>query len=402
MPTAKIRLHKPHENQQRVLGAAQRFKVVAAGRRFGKSELGKNATIHRVIAGQRVWYTALTYANVNDFWLSMLDTLGKLPLADMSKQLREIRLPTGGYLGVRSLQEYDNLRGAGLDYVVIDEAAFVKPDAWVRVLQPMLLERKGGALIMSSPFGRNWFFERFEYANSKQDSEWIGFQFTAYDNPLIDPVELERVKRGIPDRVWQEEYMAQFLEDGAVFRNVLECATADLLERGRDGKRYIIGVDLGKTIDYTVYTVMDPETKSVVHIDRSNQLDYSVQLRRLQALCEIFPPSAVVIETNIEKMYTEQARAMRLPVVEFVTTNASKQVIIEALALAFERQEITIPHDMALMSELRAFTGERRAGGSMVYGAPDGMHDDMVMSLALAWHGAKRPEPLFEVVNIQL
>jgi len=124
-----------------------------------------------------------------------------------------------------------------------------------------------------------------------------------------------------------------------------------------------------------------------VALDRFNQIDYSLQLARLTALYERFRPRAIVAEANsMGQPLIEQLQAAGLPVVPFTTTAASKQLAVDALALAFERGSIRIIPDATLISELQAYEAERLPSGMLRYGAPSGMHDDTVMALMLAWH----------------
>jgi phage FluMu gp28-like protein len=155
------------------------------------------------------------------------------------------------------------------------------------------------------------------------------------------------------------------------------------------GREYLIGVDLAKLNDYTVFTVMDMDTKAAVALDRFQQVDYTVQLRRLEALSQRFNPTSIIVERNVGEMFIEVAQRMNLPVRPFMTTNASKQTIIEELALAFEQGAIQIPNDDVLKNELKAFAMERLPGGLLRFNAPAGFHDDMVISLALAYYGCK-------------
>jgi hypothetical protein len=124
-----------------------------------------------------------------------------------------------------------------------------------------------------------------------------------------------------------------------------------------------------------------------VALDRFNQIDYSLQLSRLTALYERFRPRAIVAEANsMGQPLVEQLQAAGLPVVPFTTTAASKQIAVDALALAFERGSIRIIPDATLISELQAYEAERLPSGMLRYGAPSGIHDDTVMAVMLAWH----------------
>ena len=126
-------------------------------------------------------------------------------------------------------------------------------------------------------------------------------------------------------------------------------------------------------------------------MDRFNHIDYHVQAQRLQAMAERFKPAAIVAESNsIGTPIIEQLRRQGLPVVPFTTTNASKQIAIDALALAFERGTLRILPDDVLINELEAYSMERLPSGMLRYSAPDGGHDDCVMSLALCYSGASK------------
>jgi phage terminase large subunit-like protein len=200
-------------------------------------------------------------------------------------------------------------------------------------------------------------------------------------------------QRTLPERTFAQEFEAVFLEDeGTVFRRIREAATATPQEGKQPGHRYVIGVDWAKLYDFTVMCVVDTTTRELVHMDRSNKVDYAVQVGRLQALAQKFEPDAIYAEQNsMGEPLVETLQRMSLPVYPFHTNNASKTAVIDALALAFERAELRVPHDEVLLNELLAYQAERLPSGLMRYGAPDGLHDDCVISLALAWHGASRP-----------
>jgi Terminase RNaseH-like domain len=132
--------------------------------------------------------------------------------------------------------------------------------------------------------------------------------------------------------------------------------------------------------------VLDLTTRSVVAIDRSRRVDYTLQCERLKALAEQWQPIQIIAEQNsIGQPIIEQLSRDGLPIQPFTTTNASKAQAIEALALAFERGDIRVLNDAVLVGELVAYQAERLPSGLLRYGAPSGQHDDTVMALAVAW-----------------
>ena len=149
------------------------------------------------------------------------------------------------------------------------------------------------------------------------------------------------------------------------------------------------------TVGNRMVTVIDATTKRMVYMDRFNQIDYRLQVSRLKALAERYQPDAIIAEANsMGGPLVETLQWEDLPVQPFTTTNATKAAIIDGLALAFERGELTILNDATLINELQAYESERLPSGLIRYSAPEGMHDDCVMSLALAWAAVADSGPL--------
>jgi phage FluMu gp28-like protein len=324
-------------------------------------------------------------------------------VADFNLSRMTMQFPTGGEIVFRSLDNPDNARGYTADGVVIDESGVVKAEAWYEVLRPMLIDTNGWAWLIGTPKGRNWLWAEFQKAHDHDDyAAWqvptLGVamqdgQLVRRPHPLENPevpfAEIEQLQRTLSERVFEQEILAQFVElSGGVFRRVLDAATATPQDSAITGHEYVMGVDWGKSNDFTVLSVIDTATNELCHVDRFNQIDYAVQLSRLQALAQRFNPYSIIVERNsIGEPLVEQLYRMGLPVQPFNTTNATKTQAIDALALAFERGEIRIPNDAVLIAELQAYEMERLPSGLMRYSAPAGIHDDTVMSLALAWQG---------------
>ena len=360
---------------------------MACGRRFGKSRLGALLCLAKASKGGRAWWVGPTYPVASVGWRMIRRLVAQIPGAVVRESERRVTLPNGGTIQVKSADSPDGLRGEGLDFVVIDECAFVREEAWTEALRPALADRKGSALFISTPKGRNWFWRLWHGADG---NTWRAWRFTSYDNPFLDPAEIDSAKASLPERIFRQEFLAEFIEDsGGVFRRVTEAATATAQSSRTHQHNYIIGADWGRSNDFTALTVIDLVTKELVSLDRFNQIDYAVQLDRLTALCDRFKPVAIVAESNAMGLpLIETLQRRNLPVQAFNTTNASKQAIIDVLALSFEQGTLRILPDPILIAELQAYEMERLPSGLLRYGAPDGLHDDTVMSLAMAWYGA--------------
>lgn len=318
-------------------------------------------------------------------------TLRHFPDLKTSETERRIDLAGGGSIAIRSAHTPDTLRGAGLDFAVLDEAAFMDPMVWPQIVRPMLLERRGHALFLSTPYGHNWFWELFKVGMIPDNEDWASFQFNSFQNPLVDRSEIEAIRASTPDRVFQEEYMAQFIADaGQVFRGIQEATAAPLHSSPQPGRTYIAGVDWGRDFDYTCIAIIDAGSGALVALDRFNKVGWALQRGRLKSLCDVWKPKAIWAEENsIGTVNIEALQAEGLPVRPFQTTVRSKAPLIEGLALAIERREITLLPDDILLHELAGYAMERLPGGGYRYGAPPGGHDDTVIATALAWHGVR-------------
>lgn len=299
---------------------------------------------------------------------------------------RYITFANGGVIQAKSADNPDSLRGQGLDFVALDECSFMSENAWFEALRPALADRKGGAIFISTPRGRNYFWRLYEGAHENEG--WQHWQRPTSDNPFIAADEIEAAKQGLPERTFRQEFLAEFIEDaGLVFRGVRAIST-EKPEAFAYNHRYIMGVDWAKSYDWTVLSIIDATTKRQVYLDRFNQIDYNFQVGRLKVLYDRYRPEMVIAEENaMGAPLVDRLVAMGLRIQGFMTTNVSKAQIIQALALAIEKAELRLLTDETQINELQAYGMERLPGGSFRYGAPEGMHDDTVMALALAWSG---------------
>ena len=396
MTTLTIKPPALHTSQRRVAEHGARFRVLACGRRWGKTRLGSLLCVATAAEGGRAWWVAPSYKVANVGW-RLITRLGtQIPGAEVRRADRVVMLPNGGELAVRSADNPDSLRGEGLDFVVMDECAFIKESAWLEALRPALSDRLGRAVFISTPKGRNWFWRVYQDGQDPHNSEWAAWQLPTSDNPYIADGEIEAARASLPERVFRQEYLAEFLDDaGGVFRRVMDATTADEQLTAEAGHQYVIGVDWAQQHDFTVFAVIDVTTRSLVWLDRFNQIDYNVQRGRLMALVDRFKPSQVIAEANSIGLPNIQALQYDgVPITPFTTTNATKMQILDALALAFEQGAVRILNDPVLIGELQAFEQSQTSSGLRKFSAPDGMHDDTVIALALAWQGAANAGPM--------
>lgn len=392
-----------HAGQVKILTEAQRFNTVACGRRFGKTTLGLAIAYYGAPhapgglgRGFDVGWFAPSYKLLDEAWRGAKGFLRTLITRTDSQQHR-MELSSGAAFDFWTLEDANAGRGRKYGMVIVDEAAMARhlEEAWTAAIRPTLTDQAGAAWFFSTPKGRNYFWQ----LTQKADPEWKAHHAPSSANPHLPPAEIDAARNSLPERVFAQEYLAQFLDDaGGVFRRVTSAADPNLdgdpqTARAQEGHSYVIGVDWGRHNDFTVIAVLDATTKALVAVDRFTQIDYAIQLARLRAMADRFPKSPILAESNsMGGPLVESLQRMALPVRAFTTTSASKQAAIEALGLAFERGELRIPAVQWLIDELMAYEQERLPSGSLRYGAPAGGHDDGVMALAIAWHALQIPE----------
>lgn len=405
MPTKEIVLPRPHKAQQRVIDENGRFNVVNCGRRFGKTTLGLDRCADPSVLAYPVGWFSPTYKMLLEVWREAAIIFHPIEKRKNAQE-RRIEFITGGLLEFWSLDDINAGRGRKYKRIIIDEAAMVKKlmDHWQIVLRSTLADYQGDAWFLSTPKGRNGFWQMWQWGQDEAMPEWRSWQIPTHDNPHIALSEIEAMRQSMPELVFNQEVMAMFLEDaGGVFRHVVDAATAVSIDEGAPNTPYVFGVDWGKHNDFTVIVVIDVKAKSVVYMDRFNQIDYQIQVGRLAALAEKFNPVAIVAERNsMGDPLVEQLQRQGLPVWPFTTTNATKTTAIDALAMAFERDDIQILNDQVLIGELQAYEMERLPSGMLRYSAPAGMHDDCVMALAIGWQGVVEltdPQPSGVIVD---
>jgi hypothetical protein len=258
--------------------------------------------------------------------------------------------------------------------------------AWNEALRPALSDRQGGAIFISTPKRRNWFYRLYQQGLNGGDGEWQSWQFPTLSNPYIEPSEIEAARKMLPMDIFNQEYNAQFLEgEGTVFRNITACMGAPDPCAEHTGHMIIAGVDWAKQNDYTAISIGCRDCHVEIARDRFNKIDYVFQRDRLSALCRKYNVGRVMVELNsIGEPNFELLQREGLPVIGFQTTASTKPPLIENLALALQNVEWQFQHDPVWTGELEAYEMKvNPVTNRTTYSAPDGMHDDTVMARAL-------------------
>lgn len=369
-----IQLKQLHRNQQRIISERKRFNVACCGRRFGKSAMSVNVLSETALSGSPAGYFAPTYKLLEGTYKEVITSL--MPIVTKKHDNQFIEINTGGIIEFWSLDNPNAGRSRKYKTVIIDEAAFVKDlwQAWTQSIRPTLTDLKGSAFFFSTPKGKNDFFKLWSRGQSGDDG-WQSWRFSTYDNPFIDPSEVDDAKRDLPIAAFNQEYLAEFADNAANpfgLDFIAQC-TYPLSQQ----PAVCYGVDLAKYHDWTVIIGLD-SNGNVCHLDRF-QKDWRQTIQIIKAL----PDAPIKIDsTGTGDPIAEEVARYR-DVDAFRFTSTSKQQIMEGLATAIQQRRIAFPAGI-IPDELSNFEYEYTRTG-VRYSAPAGLHDDAVCALAMAW-----------------
>lgn len=371
----QIKLPKPHPAQLKVLNCPSRFRVMMAGRRFGKSLISQSISIRAGIKGQYIAYITPTYQLGKIFFQEILKIL---PTEIYTKNESDlvINFITGGSIRFFTGERLDAMRGLKFHLVIIDEASYISglEDGWLNSIRPTLTDYKGKAIFLSTPRGRNFFYSLFIKHN---EADWQSFKFTTYDNPYIDPSEIDAAKLQLPNSVFEQEYMANPMENAANpfgSDHINKCCKVLSTQPTE-----FWGIDLAKSVDWTVIIGMD-RNGNTTQIHRF-QKDW---LQTKDFIKSVIPKlGAIVIDsTGVGDAIVEDLQKHFNAMFGFKYTSTSKQQLMESLASSIHKAEISFPPG-PLRDELEIFEYQFTSTG-VRYNAPQGFHDDCVNALALA------------------
>lgn len=371
----RIWLPPMHPGQLEVARHPARFRVLAAGRRWGKTRLGALLCLVEAVQGRRAWWVAPTYKMARVGWREIARLAAQVPGAEIRRGELMVLLPTGGEISVRSADRPDTLRGEGLDFLVLDEAAYADPETWSYVLRPALSDRQGGALLISTPKGLNWFHDLFRRGTAGEPG-WAAWRFPTSTNPHIHPEEIEEARRQLPELVFRQEYLAEFLDwQGALFKR-------EWIRYGEPAGPLptYMGVDLAistrEGADYTAIAVIsrDPEGRIWVRDVVRGRWTFHETLRQIASLAERWRPKLIAVEKVQYQaaVVQELLRTTKLPV---KGVNPDRDKAARAMLLQPRYEQGLVYHSPSLPRE---FEDEL-----LVF--PEGEHDDQVDALVYAY-----------------
>lgn len=390
-----IQLYTPYNKQVEVhQGCADEtylIDVVNASRQTGKTMLGQNQAVKWCLENKNitVMWVSPTSSQTTKVYKNIVKTLGNAPFVDSYKQTQgdtEINFTNGSVIKFKSAAAEDNLRGETINYMILDEAAFIKEATFLEILLPMLNVAGRKLLIISTPKGKSNWFHKYYHKGKTGVKGFKAYYFNCYTNPFANPDIIEIAKANMPELMFRQEYLAEFVEGGSIIPNIEELCSGIMRHLPEKGKKYYAGLDLALRNDYTVFTVVDNEG-NLVYYDRFNKMSAPELKERIVKNIKLWNPENTMIELNNMGgvIYDDLRELYGLKKLQgFNTSNKSKNEIINKLLSQFSNKTIILPEDEILKAELEVFEMKISSTGTIRFAAAEGFHDDIVMSLAIA------------------
>ena len=347
--------------QKQVWADDTRFKIVAAGRRTGKSRLAAWMLIVNALQADKgqVFYVAPTQGQARDImWQTLLDLANPVVVSAHINNL-QIKLVNGATISLKGADRPETMRGVSLKFLVMDEYADMKPEVFEQILRPALADQKGGALFIGTPMGRNHFYEMYKYAELEDDESYQSWHFTSYDNELLDPDEIDLAKKSMSSYAFRQEFMASFEARGSEMFKEEWVKFGDKPDVGD----YYISIDLAGFEDVSKKrsknSKLDESAIAVVKVNEDGwfleniiygRWDLAETARKIFQAVRDYRPISVGIERGISKqavmspLMDMMKQNGRFFVVEELTHGNRKKTdrIMWALQGRFENGQITL------------------------------------------------------------
>ena len=347
--------------QKQVWADDTRFKIVAAGRRTGKSRLAAWMLIVNALQADKghVFYVAPTQGQARDImWQTLLELAHPVVSSSHINNL-QIKLVNGATISLKGADRPETMRGVSLKFLVMDEYADMKPEVFEQILRPALADQKGGALFIGTPMGRNHFYDLYKYAELEDDESYQSWHFTSYDNELLDPDEIDLAKKSMSSYAFRQEFMASFEARGS---EMFKEEWVKFGEKPEIGD-YYISIDLAGFEDVskkrTKNSRLDESAIAVVKVNEDGwyleniiygRWDLAETARKIFEAVRDYRPISVGIERGIAKqavmspLMDLMKQRGRFFVVEELTHGNKKKTdrIMWALQGRFENGQITL------------------------------------------------------------
>ena len=374
-----------------------KYASLIIGRQTGKSLLITNLALKWSLEnnGVNTMIVSPIYSQSRKIFEDIERVIAGTPLLTASnKSNYEMTLLNGSKIIFRSAEKPDSLRGYTNHFLLIDEAAFIRNQVWDEILRPTILVKGRKIVFASTPKDKSsYLFKLYQYGLDPEKPDYVSMNGSSYDNPYISNEDLDEAKKTMPEDIFQSEVMGQFSDGGgSVFKNIDDYCILPEWRPKQQGKRYYAGIDAGKQVDFSVLTILD-EDGNVCFIYRDNNKPWDTIIGNIIKYLKQYNATAFIEVNSIGDVIYEQIQKQYKDIHPFITTNQSKQTIIEDLIYELNTGNLRLPTETLfnpLYFELQTFSYSYSPTTRRVqYKALEGAHDDTILSLAIALNSLK-------------
>lgn len=409
---------KPTNVQQMILEGLKRWTIGVGGKRVGKTYLLAYVVLRELLYSNRnIWVVTPTYDLGKRIWdyLDVWVNRHFSGILEINKTEHYIKnIAQNSIVEFKTADNEISLKGKGLSLLIVDEAGDIDDLIWDKYLRPNISESRpelggemGRVFITGNASRIGTWFHRLHTETSIQDKFIFQLPTAIEDgngrvkgtnNPLVMIDELQAIKDTSSSRVWKQEYLAQWLPgEGQVFVNIKSCIKDMVLKQPPlYGRKYLIGVDLARKQDFTVICVIDTKNFEVVDFQRFNTIDWLFQKEKIYHTAKHYNNAMVTIDaTGLGDVIQNDLQRAKVNVNPVILNIETKKNVIEKLSLMIETSQIKFPEIPELIGELESYEYKLLPTGKVSYNAPQGLHDDCVIGLALAcWQLHEKAVPL--------
>jgi hypothetical protein len=386
---------RPHAAQQQVLQSTARMRVLNCGRRWGKTKLAAHIALKKARKkNQMIWWVAPTYKVVKRGYKELLRQLPKDVLAspappdtnfDAGRSVI-LKFKNGTNIEFYSAERPEGMLGEGVDFAVLDEAALMPENIWAQVVRPTLMDRQGGAIMISTPRGRNWFNRAWKRGQSSdpKDADWGSWTFPSWTNEFLPEGEIEEMRNDLPHLLFQQEVEAKFIAAGSnIFVIPDEIVQEELVEP--EG-HVVLGIDLARTTDYTVIYGANARTRKNCYYKRWQDVTWPRQRRMIiRATKDVLKRGATGVtlcidSTGVGDPMVEELEELGFDVIGLNFTTW-KDKMVKLLAKDIEDGRSFLLTEQ--LDEFEQYELHLTEKGRASYSAPSGENDDAVAAKML-------------------
>lgn len=397
--TTEIELIDLHDKQREIVMSClddNIFYIVGViGRQFGKTTMAENLAVYWAIncPGSVVYWVSPTDSQSNRIYKDIVNAIWESGAIKSKKEPKgdtEILFYNDSKILFRSAASEDSLRGPSVDYMILDEAAFIKKSTYEEVLSPMLAAKGKKCVFISTPKGKNYLYELF--LNGQKYPNWKSFRYSTEDSPFASKEFIESQRLTLSPKIFQQEYLAEFIDSSSIFNNISEVSTIDMIDSPIKGDTYYAGIDIGLINDASVLSIINSNGEMVKYY-RWENIESPELIQDIININSKWNFKKILIENNNQGLPIYQDLRRKINNIEQFNTNSKTKVeMINDLIHAFNTKSLRIPKDEYLRIELEAFIFKQNDNGHIKFMADSGFHDDCVISLAIAYQCYKKKQ----------